>query len=236
MGDGRTHSHSASGGGRVALTGPPPGRTRPSRMRAFPWRIAVAAVVIAAGAAAWGLFVSSGWLAGVVRQALVHRLEATLKRPVALGGVGGSPWQGFDIRNLVIAEPGGFSRGVVFSADRIHIEIDPSSLALHPGDVMGSVVRVVLETPRIAIARSASGAWNLTDFSGGGTGSLGPQFRGRIVVVGGIVGYTDGWQSAAAPFATRFSGVSGTIEFRAGRQVAFDLSAVSYTHLTLPTN
>jgi len=171
--------------------------------------------------------VSSGWLAGAVRQALVDRLEQSLGRPVAVGSVGGNPWYGFDLHDLVIAEPGGFSRGVVFSADRIHIVIDIASLALHPGNVTRSIVRVDLVTPRIAVARDASGAWNLAGLLSRAQTPLGLQFRGRITVQGGIVGFTDGWESAAAPFATRFSGIAGTIAFRPGRQVAFDLAGRS---------
>ena len=84
-----------------------------------------------------------------------------------------------------------------------------------------------LVTPRIAVARDASGAWNLAGLLSRAQTPLGLQFRGRIIVQGGIVGFTDGWESAAAPFATRFSGIAGTIAFRPGRQVAFDLAGRS---------
>jgi len=191
------------------------------------WLLGVAVAAAAAGAVAWGLFVSSGWLAGEVRQVFVTRLGQSLGRPVALGGVAGDPWRGIELRDLVIAEPGGFAQGVVFSADRIRLSINVAVLVLHPGSALQSISRVDLVNPRVAVARSASGVWNLASLLTHEAQPLGPEFRGRITVSGGIVGYTDGWESAQAPFATRFSGVSGTLDFLAGRQIAFDLAGHS---------
>ncbi|HLJ60954.1 MAG TPA: translocation/assembly module TamB domain-containing protein [bacterium] len=190
------------------------------------WAVIGAALLAAVGTASWTFLVSSGWLAGQIRQTLVARLEESLNRPVALGGVDGDLLRGIDLRDLVIAESGGFSHGVIFSADRIHVALDLSALVRHPQDLIQTVVGVQVVNPRLTVSRSASGAWNLASLLGRQQATpLGPAFQGRVIVQNGLVGYSDGWESTATPFVSRFSGVTGTIEFRAGHEIAFDLAA-----------
>lgn len=171
------------------------------------WGIIAAAVLVAVGTASWTFLVSSGWLAGQIRQVLVARLEESLQRPVALGSVGGDLVRGIDLRDLVIADSGGFSHGVIFSADRIRVTLDLAALVRHPGDVVQTVAEVQVVNPRLTVSRSASGAWNLADLLGRQqTTPLGPAFQGRVIVQNGLVGYSDGWESAATPFVSRFRG------------------------------
>ena len=189
---------------------------------------AITAALVVVGAAAWLILVSSGWLAGQVRELLVVRLEESLQRPVALGGVGGDLIHGIDLSDFVVAESGGFSHGVIFSSDRIHVTLDLAALVRHPGNVQQAVAQVSLVRPRLTVSRSAAGVWNLASLLARQQGTpLGPGFQGHIIVQDGLVGYSDGWESSATPFVSRFANVGGILDFRAGREIAFDLTALS---------
>ncbi len=207
-----------------------PGSPRPGRTRGARWRAGAiaAAVVLAAAAAAWVILVSSGWIAGQVRQILVARLQETLRRPVALGGVGGDLIRGIDLRDLVIAEPGGFSRGVIFSADRVHVTLDLAAFVRHPDNPLQAVTEVRLRRPRLTVSRNGSGAWNLAGLlASQQAGPLGPGYGGRIVIDDGLVGYSDGWESPATPFVSKFSRVAGALDFGRSHEIAFNLTARS---------
>ncbi len=190
------------------------------------WGAALAAAVLLV-IGARGMVVHNGWLAGMVRQAIVARLSEGLGRPVALGGIGGDLVHGIELRDLVIAERAGFSRGVVFSVDRIRFAFDLPQLLLHPWDVTQSIARADLYAPRLVVARDAKGAWNLEDLLTPQHTPLGPQFHGRIVVHGGIVAYGDAFGIPVPPFVTRFSRIDGTMDYRQGRQVALRFSGHS---------
>lgn len=178
-------------------------------------------------AAAWGLFVSSGLLAGELREAIVSRLAEGTGRAVALGGVSGDLLHGIVLRDLVIAERGGFSRGITFSADRIRLRVNFARLVFHAGAPLESITRADLITPHLAVVRDAAGAWNLEDLLTPERSPLGPQFRGRIIVHDGIVAYADSYGVETPPFVTRFAQVAGSIEFGQPQQVAFVLSGRS---------
>ena len=179
--------------------------------------LAVAAVC---AAAAWGGVVSSGWMAHSIRQAIVSRLGRSLGREVALGGVGGNFAAGIDLRNLVIAERGGFSRGTAFSVDRVHLTLSLWDLVRQPQDVLASVTRADLTTPHIELVRDVRGNWNLTDLLEQPESPLGPAFHGQLVVHGGVVAYADSWGVESPPFVTRFEHIDGTLTSEpAGRLV-----------------
>jgi len=172
--------------------------------------------------AARGMFVQGGWLAGVVRQAIVSHLVEGLNRPVALGGVGGDLLHGIDLRDLVIAERGGFSRGVAFSADRIHLVFDLRQLFFHPTDILPSITSADLFTPHLAVVRDAAGLWNLRDLFTPELTPLRRQFRGRIVVHDGLLAYTDSSVAVPPPFVSRLTRIAGAIDFHQVQQVSLE--------------
>jgi translocation and assembly module TamB len=172
----------------------------------------VLAVAALCAAAAWAGAISTGWLAQAVRQAVVTRLSESLGRPVALGGVGGNLRDGIELRDLVIAERGGFSRGTTFSVDRIHLTVSPWDLVRHPADVLASVTRVELTAPHVELIRDARGAWNLADLLVRQKSPLGSAFHGLIAVHGGVIAYSDFWGVESPPFGIRFAGVEGTLQ------------------------
>ncbi len=183
-----------------------------------------AAAVLAIGAVvAWSLLVHSGWLAGAVRQAVVTRLVVAIGRPVELGSVRGDPLHGVDLRDLAIAEQGGFSQGVAFSVDRIHVAFDLPRLLRHPQEVLQSITRADLYRPRAEIVRDAKGIWNLADLFTGRRRPVGPQFQGLVAVHDGTVAYADSYGVAAPPFVTRFAGIAGELDFRAAPRVSVDV-------------
>jgi translocation and assembly module TamB len=163
----------------------------------------------------------------MIRQAIVTRLSEGLGRPVALGDIRGDLIHGFELRDLVIAERGGFSRGVLFSADRIRFALDLPQLFLHPGNVLRSLGQVDVYAPRLVVARDDKGAWNLEDFFTPQRTPLGPEYRGRIVVHGGIIAYADMLGLGGTTFVTRFAKINGTIDYRQGRQVGVGFSGRS---------
>jgi len=204
-----------------------PGRTRHAgRGPALRWGVVLTVTALIA-AAAWGLVVSSGWLAGEVRRAVLSNLRAGLGRPVALGGVGGDLLHGIELRDLVIAERGGFSRGVVFSTDRVHLRFDLRELAFHPGAVLRSITQADLFGSHLAVVRDTAGVWNVADLLTSDQSPLGPQFRGRLVVHDATLAYADSFGVEAPPFVTRFSGIAGALEFGKPEQVALGLSGRS---------
>ncbi|HEX4836493.1 MAG TPA: hypothetical protein VFW01_09170, partial [bacterium] len=166
------------------------------------------------------MFVQSGWLAGEVRQGIVLRFSQDLGRSVALGEVSGDLLRGIELRDLVIAEEGGFSRGVAFSADRVHLTVDLLGLVLHPRAVLESIVRADVTTARLVIERDASGRWNVEDLFTHSVSPLPPEFHGRVVITNGIIAYTDAWGATGSPFGTRFTHVTGSIDFQRGRRVS----------------
>jgi translocation and assembly module TamB len=172
---------------------------------------ALLALLVAAAAAAWTGVVQSGFAAHLVRDAVVSRLSQSLGRKVALGGVGGSILSGIELRDLVIAERGGFSRGTAFSVDRLRLTFSVWDLLRHPRDPMASVVRADLTTPHLEIVRDARGVWNLADLLRRKQTPLGPAFRGDVVVHDGVVAYADSWGVEAPPFLTRFEHIDGTV-------------------------
>ncbi len=180
-------------------------------MRSIRRGAAVLVVVAVCAGAAWAGVVSSGWAAHSVRQEIVSRLSHSLGRAVALGGVGGNLLGGIDLRDLVIAERGGFSRGAAFSVDRVHLTMSLWDLVRHPRDVLASITRADLVTPYIEIIRDARGVWNLEDLLAQPESPLGPAFHGQIVVHGGVVAYADSWGVESPPFVTRFERIAGTL-------------------------
>lgn len=173
-------------------------------------------------AAFWGLVVSSGLLGAGLRQEVVSGLQRALNRSVALGSVTGDPLTGIELRDLVIAETGGFSKGVTFSADRIRITFDLVGLVLHRFDVIGSMTRVDVRTPHLVVSRNAAGAWNVVDLFAGPRASF-MDFHGRLLLHDGSFTYADA-QGGPVPFSTDFARVAGTVDFRRSGNVRLSLT------------
>ena len=182
-----------------------------ARVRLIRRGIAALAVLAVLAGVGWAGVVSSGWMAHAIRQAIVSRLGHSLGRAVALGGVGGNLVDGIELRDLVIAERGGFSRGAAFSVDRVHLTLSLWDLVRHPRDVLASVSRADLTTPHAELVRDTRGNWNLTDLLLQQESPLGPAFHGLIVVHGGIIAYADSWGVESPPFVTRFERIDGTL-------------------------
>jgi translocation and assembly module TamB len=180
-------------------------------------------VVVLAGAGLLALLVQSGWLTDQVRRTIVGHLASSLGRPVALGAVSGDLLHGFDLHDLVIAERGGFRRGVAFSADRVHLTVDWAGLLRSPGAVMAHVTGIDLWGPRLVLARDASGRWNVEDLLEAHRVPLGPGFRGRVTVHDGVVSYSDAWEVGPVPFGAQAEDVAGTIRFGSGTDARLDL-------------
>ncbi len=177
--------------------------------------------------AAWGAFVTSGWLAGEVRQGVVLHLSQSLGRAVALGTVSGDLLRGIELHDLVIAEEGGFSRGVAFSADRVRLSIDLRNLALHPRAIVQSITQADVTAARLVMERDRSGRWNLADLFTHNRRPVPPEFRGRLLIHDGIIVYSDAWDVAGSAFGTRFTNVAGEITFQKDKQVAVRLKGRS---------
>lgn len=185
--------------------------TPTARVRLIRRGIAALAVLAVLAGAGWAGAVSSGWMAHAIRQAIVSRLGHSLGRAVALGGVGGNLLDGIELRDLVIAERGGFSRGAAFSVDRVHLTLSLWDLVRHPRDVLASVSRADLTTPHAELVRDTRGNWNLADLLLQQESPLGPAFHGLIVVHGGVIAYADSWGVETPPFVTRFERIDGTL-------------------------
>ncbi|HTD48360.1 MAG TPA: hypothetical protein VK881_13925, partial [bacterium] len=113
-----------------ALTSP----RRQATRRRFRWRsgAAVTALALAAalafGAVLWHRYRASGLLAGDLRRAVVRQLEASLGRSVSLGGITGDLVHRIVLRDLRIAERGGFDHGATFSAAEVRLTFNWSRL------------------------------------------------------------------------------------------------------------
>ena len=182
-----------------------------ARFRLLRRGAAVLGILLVLAAAGWAGAVSSGWLAHAIRQAVVSRLGHALGRSVALGRVGGNLVDGIELRDLVIAERGGFSHGAMFSVDRVHITVSLWDLVRHPHDVLASISRADLTTPHLVLVRDVRGNWNLQDLLEQPQSPLGPAFRGLIVVHDGVIAYADSWGVESPPFITRFELIDGTL-------------------------
>jgi uncharacterized protein involved in outer membrane biogenesis len=184
--------------------------------------VAVSAVLLCA-AAVWAGIFTSGWAAQAARETIVAGLSRSLGRSVALGGVGGNLLNGIELRDLVIAERGGFSRGVAFSVDRARLSVSLWDLARRPQDVLAAINRVDLTTPHVELTRDARGVWNVADMFTSRQSPVGPAVRLNLTVHGGVVGYADSLGVETPPFVTRFEHIDGTIATATGGRVLIAL-------------
>jgi len=177
--------------------------------------VAVAVVVIAL---AGGAVVLKNLLNGSISQEVVSTLQQNLHRSIALGGVTGDLFHGIELRDLVIAERGGFSRGVTFSADHIRIAFDLRALLIRWRGIVGSISRVDLLNPHLAVRRDAAGTWNLADLFAGPRAALVSDFRGLVAVHDGSLSYADAG-FPRPPFLADFARSDGTLDFRLGQDI-----------------
>lgn len=158
---------------------------------------------------------------------MVLHLSQSLGRAVALGIVSGDLLRGIELHDLVVAEEGGFSRGVAFSADRVRLSFDLRNLALHPDAVVQSVTQADVTTARLVMDRDRSGRWNIADLFTHSRRPLPPEFRGRILIHAGIIVYSDAREVTGSAFGTRFTRVAGEISFQKDKQVDVRLAGHS---------
>jgi len=154
---------------------------------------------------------------------VVRELEASLGRPVSLGGVTGDLVHRIVLRDLRIAERGGFDHGAAFSAAEVRLTFSWSRLFSTRLDVVGSIAKAELAHPHLVLSRDAAGRWSVGDVSGSRS-SAGPgPFRGRVVVEDGSLDFTDAFNLPGPPFAASFTRIAGAADFRAGDAVAVSL-------------
>ncbi len=187
------------------------------------WAAVAGAAGVLIALVAWTLVISSRLLTVELRQDAVSYLQQVLGRPVALGSVEGDLLHGIELRNLVITEPGGVSRGVAFSADRVRISFDLRNLLLRWRGGVGSIARVDLVNPFLVVRRNAEGAWNLADLIAGHPGLSVSQFHAFVAVRGGNLSYSDALDLRTAPFLTHVTHIHGALDFRHVGQVPVDL-------------
>lgn len=216
------HERVPAGVPRAGMNAQPRARFRPLRRGA-----AIFGVILVLAAAGWAGAVSSGWMAHAIRQAVVSRLGHSLGRAVALGGVGGNLLEGIELRDLVIAERGGFSHGAAFSVDRVRITVSLWDFVRRPRDVLASISRAELTTPHIVLVRDARGHWNLQDLLAQPQSPLGPAFHGLVVVHGGVIAYADSYGVESPPFVTRFELIDGTLTTEPDGRLVIALSGRS---------
>jgi translocation and assembly module TamB len=189
--------------------------------------VIVASALFLCTGAVWAGVLASGWAAQAARETIVTGLSRSLGRPVALGGVSGNLLNGIELRDLVIAERGGFSHGVAFSVDHIRLSISLWDLARRPQNILAAISRVDLTTPHIELSRDARGVWNVADMFTQRQSAVGPALRLNVTVHGGVVGYADSLGVEAPPFLTRFEHIDGTIATAAGGRVLIALGGRS---------
>ena len=158
---------------------------------------------------------------------MVRQLEASLGRSVSLGGITGDLVHRVVLRDLRIAERGGFDHGATFSAAEVRLTFNWSRLFSTRLDVVGSIAKAELARPHLVLSRDAAGRWSFGDFSGSRS-STGPgPFRGRVVMEGGSLDFTDAFNLPGPPFAASFTRIAGVADFRAGDAVAVSMSGWS---------
>jgi len=179
-------------------------------------------VAVAAGAS-WHRYASSGHFASDLRAVVVHELEQGLHRDVAVGGVSGSLIAGVVLRDLRIAERGGFAEGVAFSSEEVRLSINWRSLLEPPPGAVWGILQADLLHPQLALSRNAGGAWNVHDL----LGTHGPpspgRLRGRVLVHDGRVEFRDAASPPGSVFAAAFDRINGEIDVQGG-EVAIALT------------
>ncbi len=96
-----------------------------------------------------------------VRDILAQELAQSTARQVQVGDIGGNLLTGVTVRNLAIADEGGFQRGPVLAAERMVIKYDlPAVLSGQIGS-LASIKAISLERAYARVERSADGSINL---------------------------------------------------------------------------
>jgi len=185
------------------------------------------AAALAVGAVLWHRYRASGLLASDLRRAVVRQLEASLGRPVSLGRISGDLVHSIVLRDLRIAERGGFDHGEAFSAAEVRLTFNWSRLFSTRLDVVGSIAKAELVRPHLVASRDATGRWSFGDFSASKSTTGPGPFRGRVIVEGGGLEFTDALGQAGPPFAARFTRIAGVADFRAADAVAVSVSGWS---------
>jgi translocation and assembly module TamB len=193
--------------------------------------LAVAAVLVVAGLL-FHRYASSGRLAEDLRRIALAQLSAHLHRQVSLGGISVDLAEGIVVRDLKIAEPGGFQRGVAFSIDEIRVAVNWWRLLSARPNIAGSIAQIDLVRPHVVLRRAADGAWSFADLMAPGGAPAGPglgpaDFRGRVRIRDGSLVFSDALNLPPPPFAVTFLRINGEANFHTGAEVPVVLSAWS---------
>jgi translocation and assembly module TamB len=191
------------------------------------WTALALASAAVFGAVFWHRYAASGLLAGDVRLAVVRNLEAGLGRQASLGSVSGDLVGGITLRDLRIAEQGGFDRGVAASVEEIHLSFNWRSLFGFPPDIVGTVARAELVGPHLALSRSAAGTWNIASLLTAQGAPAPGRFRGRITIREGSLTLTDAFDVPHPPFVAHFTHIVGEADARRGDPVSIALTGQS---------
>lgn len=126
-------------------------------MRILLATLAVAALFLVAVAAL--VVMNLDALIGAHRDELVARVERAVGRPVTVDAVVASWWPlGIRLRGLVVQDAPEFGDAPFLAADGVVITVRPWPLASGRIEAAG----VVLDAPRVRLARAGGGRWNVT--------------------------------------------------------------------------
>ncbi len=197
------------------------------------------AVVLGIAGLLFQRYAASGRLAEDLRRIALDQLSTHVHRQVSLGGVSVSFAEGVVLRDLRIAEPGGFQRGVALSIDEIRIAVNWwRLLSAHP-NIVGSIAQIDLVRPHLVLRRAADGAWSFADLQTPGGAPAGPglgDFRGRVRVRDGSLVFSDAFHLPPPPFGITFLRINGQAGFDRGAEVPVTLSASSADGMSVTLN
>ncbi|HET7674463.1 MAG TPA: YhdP family protein [Gammaproteobacteria bacterium] len=198
--------------------------------RSLAWTGAILAIVVvaavAAGAAAWLYYAP---LLARHKAEIEQLASARVGAPVEIGALA-VVWHGFgpevQLKDVRVLRPDG--AGTVASADAVHVDLTPLSFLSWP---WVRPAKIVVENPRLTVARDAAGHWSIPGIAAGKQPSLTPQqildgLRrvGEVKIQGGIVscdvanakpavwsfGDVDAsWDGATASIALKLPAVAG---------------------------
>lgn len=136
--------------------------------------LAVAALAVVGVAAL--VVMNLGALVGAHRDELVTRVERAVGRPVTVAAVVPSWWPlGIRLQGLVVQDDPEFGDAPFLAADGVVITVRPWPLASGRIEAAG----VVLDAPRLRLARAGGGRWNVASLGSQPEAPEGDQGRGK---------------------------------------------------------
>ncbi len=194
-------------------------RRRGGKSRLASLTAASLAVLVAVGVAVWALEA----LRLRVREVAVAAIGAGLGARITIGRLGGDPWRGLVLEDVVLPGAPGAGRPFLV-AQRATVTFSTRHLAgvlLRRTGMTRSIAQVALDRPTLVLERDASGAWNVPAFLVRATGATGaPVFSGRIAVRGGVVEFADRRRISPEAFHARLLAVDGFADFARAPRIA----------------